>query len=71
MMKRHRSPHLRHISIFHLIAEGDCTVELKSGESRTVSAGDILLLPFADAHRLSNGDARKPASHPTSCGRVR
>jgi AraC-like DNA-binding protein len=47
--------HLRHISIFHLIAEGDCTVELKNGERRTVTAGDILLLPFAEQHRLSNG----------------
>lgn len=56
--------HLRHISIFHLIAEGECTVELKSGESRTASAGDILLLPFADVHRLSNGNAQETAFAP-------
>lgn len=48
--------HLRHISIFHLIAEGECTVELASGERRTATAGDILLVPFADSHRLSNGE---------------
>ena len=56
--------HLRHISIFHLIAEGTCTVELKSGESRTVTAGDILLLPFADAHRLSNGETSETGFAP-------
>jgi AraC-like DNA-binding protein len=56
--------HLRHISIFHLIAEGTCTVELKSGERRTVSAGEILLLPFADSHRLSNGHAPETAFAP-------
>jgi AraC family transcriptional regulator, alkane utilization regulator len=48
--------HLRHISIFHLIADGTCTIEIASGERRTVSAGDILLLPFADAHKFWNGD---------------
>src|SRR5262245_44938501 len=48
--------HLRHISIFHLIAAGACTVEIATGERRAVSAGDILLLPFADAHKFWNGD---------------
>ncbi len=47
--------HLRHISIFHLIAAGSCTVEIATGERKTVSAGDILLLPFADEHRFWNG----------------
>src|SRR5262245_50331149 len=48
--------HLRHISIFHLIAAGACTVEIATGERRAVSAGDILLLPFADAHKFWSGD---------------
>jgi AraC-like DNA-binding protein len=48
--------HLRHVSIFHLIATGACTIEIATGERRTVSAGDILLLPFADAHKFWNGD---------------
>ena len=47
--------HLRHISIFHLIAAGGCTVELATREQRTVSAGDILLMPFADTHKFWNG----------------
>jgi AraC-like DNA-binding protein/mannose-6-phosphate isomerase-like protein (cupin superfamily) len=47
--------HLRHVSIFHLIAAGECSVELASGERRNVSAGDILLMPFADQHKLWNG----------------
>ena len=46
--------HLRHISIFHLIADGTCTIEIATGERRTVSAGNILLLPFADAHKFGN-----------------
>lgn len=48
--------HLRHISVFHLIATGTCTIEIATGERRSVSAGDILLLPFADAHKFWNGN---------------
>jgi AraC-like DNA-binding protein len=48
--------HLRHVSVFHLIAAGGCTIEIANGERRTVTAGDILLLPFADAHKFWNGD---------------
>jgi AraC family transcriptional regulator, alkane utilization regulator len=48
--------HLRHVSVFHLIASGSCTIEIATGERRTVSAGDILLLPFADAHEFWNGN---------------
>ena len=47
--------HLRHISIFHLVSAGECSVELATGEQRRVSAGDILLMPFADEHTFSNG----------------
>jgi AraC family transcriptional regulator, alkane utilization regulator len=48
--------HLRHFSIFHLIAAGACTLEVAAGERRVVSAGDILLMPFPDTHKFSNGE---------------
>lgn len=48
--------HLRHVSVFHLIAAGGCTIELANGERQVVSAGDILLLPFADTHKFWHGD---------------
>jgi AraC-like DNA-binding protein len=53
-----RTPMARmtHISIFHLIASGGCTVQLANGERRAVSAGDILLVPFADEHKFWSGD---------------
>jgi AraC-like DNA-binding protein len=47
--------HLRHISVFHLIAEGRCMLRMSDGETRTLSTGDILLLPFADRHWFWNG----------------
>jgi AraC-like DNA-binding protein len=48
--------HLRHVSIFHLISSGSCTLQAASGERHHVSAGDILMMPFADEHRFWNGD---------------
>jgi AraC-like DNA-binding protein len=53
-----RTPMARmtHISIFHLIASGGGTVELATGERRSVSAGDILLVPFADEHKFWQGE---------------
>lgn len=48
--------HLRHISVFHLIAAGECTIELANGEKREIAAGDILLMPFADSHTFWNGE---------------
>ena len=47
--------HLRHTSIFHLIASGFCTVELPGESPLACSAGDILLVPFADDHKIWNG----------------
>jgi AraC-like DNA-binding protein len=56
--------HLRHVSIFHLIAAGGCTIEIATGERREVTAGDILLIPFADAHKFWNGDFLEMAFGP-------
>src|SRR5262249_57986646 len=57
--------HLRHISVFHLIVEGDCVIETARGESRQVAAGDVLLLPFADQHRFYKGDAKDMVFDPS------
>src|SRR5262245_37927112 len=46
---------MRHVSIFHLIASGSCMIETASGVAHRVSAGDILLMPFADRHKMWDG----------------
>jgi AraC-like DNA-binding protein len=53
---------LRHISIFHLVVDGECHVEAASGERRILKSGDMVLIPFADAHTLWNGDKPVMAS---------
>ena len=49
--------HLRHVSIFHLIAAGSCIIEVDGVAPTRVSAGDILVVPFADEHRFWNGES--------------
>ncbi len=56
--------HLRHVSVFHLVAHGGCTVEMASGERRDVVAGDLLLVPFADKHVFGTGNAADTAYAP-------
>ena len=43
---------LRHVSVFHLIAEGECVLENADHTVHDVRKGDLLLLPFTVAHRF-------------------
>ena len=67
--------HLRHISVFHLIASGDCVIETASGDKRQVEAGDLVLLPFANQHRFYKGAATghglRPEPHSPGADRRR
>src|ERR1700761_7460515 len=46
---------LRHVGVFHLVAEGGCQLETGSG-IREVKKGDVLLLPFTPEHRFWSGE---------------
>ncbi|HRD77261.1 MAG TPA: AraC family transcriptional regulator [Hyphomicrobiaceae bacterium] len=48
--------HLRHISVFHLLTAGTCMFESASGSQRRLTAGDLLLIPFAGEHQFWEGD---------------
>ncbi len=47
---------MRHISIFHLISSGECSIQLATGERKDLTSGDIVLIPFADDHRFWSGE---------------
>ena len=47
--------HLRHISVFHLLTAGTCMFESESGTRRRLTAGDLLLIPFAGGHQFWEG----------------
>lgn len=56
--------HLRHVSVFHLVAAGSCEFETARGERRTVTGGDALLLPFAAAHTFWSGKTHETVFAP-------
>ena len=49
---------LRQASVFHLIAEGGCTMQTRSGATFDLDEGDLVLLPFTAEHRFWKGDPR-------------
>jgi AraC family transcriptional regulator, alkane utilization regulator len=46
---------MRHVSVFHLVAEGGCMLETADGAVREANKGDLLLLPFTAAHKFWSG----------------
>lgn len=48
--------HLRHASVFHLIARGQCDFESAGGARFELREGDVVLLPFTAEHRFWCGD---------------
>jgi AraC-like DNA-binding protein len=59
-----RMARLRHVSVFHLVAEGACWIETAEGATCELKKGDLVLLPFTAAHRLWNGEPESFAFAP-------
>lgn len=53
-------PGAGHLVIFHLVTEGECFVEMGSETVRLV-AGDVVLFPHGQAHRMSSSPGVPPA----------
>jgi AraC family transcriptional regulator, alkane utilization regulator len=52
------SPGAACLVLFHIVLEGSCWVRLESGEEVTVRAGEAVVLPYSDRHRMgSPGDS--------------
>ncbi len=49
-----------HIIPFHVIATGGCWLEMPDSEPVWLTAGDAVLLPYGDSHRLGGRDIAKP-----------
>ncbi len=55
-------PGAERLVIFHLITEGDCFALLGKHEPVPLSAGDVVLFPQGDAHRMCSDVSLPPAS---------
>lgn len=54
-------PSAEHLVIFHLIIEGECYVELDHQPPLLLKAGDAVLFPQGDAHRMNSQPGLAPA----------
>jgi AraC-like DNA-binding protein len=48
--------------MFHIIAEGRCWVALNDGVKHEVSRGDVVVMPYGDAHSFGSLDDAEPVS---------
>jgi AraC-like DNA-binding protein len=55
-------PGAERVVIFHLITEGECYVELGDDPPLLLTAGDVVVFPQGDAHRMSSRPGLPPAS---------
>jgi AraC-like DNA-binding protein len=44
----------RRVILFHIFTEGSCQLELSRGGNTDVAAGDVLIFPFADQHKMGD-----------------
>ena len=54
-------PQAERVVIFHLITEGECFCELAQGPPVHLQAGDVVLFPHGDAHRMASEPGLPPA----------
>ena len=54
-------PGAERVVIFHLITEGNCFVEMDSGQSVQLGAGDAVVFPQGHAHRMCSAPGLEPA----------
>lgn len=55
-------PGAERVVIFHLITEGECYVEIGNDPPLRLTAGDVVVFPQGDAHRMSSQPGLTPVT---------
>src|SRR5688500_17713197 len=50
----------KRLILFHLVPEGRCWVELRNGDRVELEGGDVVVIPYADQHRVGSPQADPP-----------
>jgi AraC-like DNA-binding protein len=50
-------PGAQRLTIFHIVARGSCWISLVDGERHLASEGDVIVLPYGDAHRMGGAES--------------
>jgi AraC-like DNA-binding protein len=51
----HMVPGAEHLMIYHFVLEGAASIRTESGETVSLSSGDIVVFPHGDPHRMGRG----------------
>ena len=54
-------PNAERLVVFHLITEGECVVEMAGEPDVRLVAGDVVVFPDGDAHRMGSEPGLEPA----------
>lgn len=63
-------PGAEKVVIFHLITEGECFVEMNNAPPLHLTAGDVVLFPQGDAHRMTSAPGVLPGQGARSLAEV-
>ena len=64
------APEAEHVVSYHLVVEGDMTVRDEGGVELRLTAGDIVIMPHGERHRLSGGAAARFVDSSLILGRL-
>lgn len=51
------APQAERVLLFHVVASGRCWIETEPGHPQWASAGDVIVLPYNDRHRMGGSSA--------------
>ena len=51
------APRARRVLLFHVVADGRCWIETEAGKPHWADAGDVIVLPYNDEHRMGGVDS--------------
>jgi AraC-like DNA-binding protein len=54
-------PGAERLVIFHMVSQGECVVEMAGEPDVTLTAGDVAVFPYGDAHRMGSEPGLAPA----------
>jgi len=54
------SPEARQLMLFHVVAEGDCWIDLADGQRLRLEREDVVVLPYGDQHTMGSDAAHAP-----------
>ncbi|MET0840114.1 MAG: AraC family transcriptional regulator [Marmoricola sp.] len=49
-------PDAKRVILFHVVASGRCWIETEAGERHWAEAGDVIVLPYGNTHRMGGTD---------------